>query len=189
MENNSAIIKSWGYEEKSGNQTVAHTISVTKNRFTHQAEERGATCSLVERTDVDIKNVCRVRTVFGRTRNLLLVVLGIVLGVAFFAISIINFVNYGEVAGLKDASTPLLAGVLFLLLCLGCCALAIYFYLNVKPGFSIELDLKSSAGKCAIKQGATTAFIAKKASGFKLYMPAKVGVEIVQTLGTLMIEE
>ena len=65
---------SWEYCEKSEKNIIYHKISVTKDRFTHQSENKNAKTSRREKMDISLKNIHSVRTSYSHSRNIPLVV-------------------------------------------------------------------------------------------------------------------
>ena len=81
----------WEYCEKSEKNTIYHKISVTKDRFTHQSENKNAKTSRKERTDISLKNIHSVRTSYSHSRNVPLVMFLTVIAMLLLAGAVVAF--------------------------------------------------------------------------------------------------
>ena len=62
--------KTWEYTEIANKHVINHTITLTKDRFTHESKINEAAQEMRQRTDVSLKNVNSVNTYYGLTRNI-----------------------------------------------------------------------------------------------------------------------
>lgn len=191
--------KTWSYTEKTRKHTVHHTISVTKDRFTHESQVDELSQKMRQRSDVRLDNVNAVHTYFGYKRNILAIILCVLFAIASFIFMIHHFVS--EQTGF---------GFVFLIL-LVAFSLIIYFLFKKRPSFVLEFETvipygtlcakKLAHGNPTIidlgnkKRNPILALITwplhffARSGVYKLEMPIEVGNEIVDTIGAFLIEK
>ena len=81
----------WEYCEKSEKNTIYHKISVTKDRFTHQSENKNAKTSRKEKMDISLTNIHSVRTSYSHSRNVPLVVFLSIMAFIVLAGAVVTF--------------------------------------------------------------------------------------------------
>lgn len=122
-------LKEWSYTEKNEKCTIKHTLSLTKDRLVHRAENNESKQAVKQRTDIALRNVHSVNASYGYTRNLgLAVLLGIL---SFLAL----------VGGIVCMTQELPAAIFVVLfvVAVGFGVGAYLVYRKVKPSFVLEI--------------------------------------------------
>ena len=201
--------KVWEYSEQTNKHTTYHTIIVTKQRFTHEAQIKDAGQAMRQRTDLSLKEVNSVSTYFGLSRNLVATILMALLAALFLVVAIAALATDSSVA---IAVVMLVLAILFVVL-------AILIYKKIKPSFTLEIEtiirnglLKQSTlsyGNTAVtldkKKPSLLTYLfmtvvfpigiiyllTRKSKGgkYKFIMAPEVGNEIVDTLGAFLMDE
>ncbi len=126
--------KTWHYKQVADKKgTIEHTISVTKELFTHKSEIKGKKLAIKERTDISLKNVRSVRACYGMSRNLGLVIFFAMLAV--FAVFAVFYMVTREDSGTLSPTSLLLllSGVVFAII-------AIVNYRKITSVFLLEIS-------------------------------------------------
>ena len=198
-------VKSWSYSEKAAKHTIYHTISVSKERFTHEQQIKEASQAMRKRTDVSLKNVNSVSSSFGLQRNIkATVILAVLAALAFF----IGLIQLFDSTGF---------GIVLIISAVILGALAFLIYRKVKLTFMLEIEtvhtgnLKQSGlsyGNTEIDFGKSKHSLlfylalivifplgiiylittTKSNNIYKFEMDAEIGNEIVDTVGAMLIE-
>ena len=201
--------KTWTFSEKTNKHVTNHKITVTKQRFTHEAEFTKASQSMRQRVDVSLKNVTAVDAYYGLSRNIRAVIILIALAAVSFIGAIAMFTSEGLAAG---GAVLLVVAALFVLI-------AWLVYRKIKPAFFLEIDTHIPAGSVknnTLSYGSASSTIGKKRHSLIFYlflivfwpigvlyvlthrskgskyvfeMAPEVGNEIVDTIGAFLIEE
>lgn len=184
--------KTWQYKEITNKHVTNHTITLTKDRFTHESQINEAAQAMRQRTDVSLKNVNSVSTYFGLTRNIIGAIIAGIFSLLFFVVSIIGFSNDTTVLG-----------IIGLVLCFGLAFVAYLVYKKIKPSFVLEiqtiinngiLDTTSlSYGNATMnlskKKGIFSLFKRNKSNKYKFEMDPAVGNDIVDTIGPFLFDK
>ena len=202
------LYKSWQYTEKYNKHETHHTLSIQGKRFTHTAEIKEASQAMKQRTDFNLDNVRQVNSYYGLSRNIVAVVLLVLLAIACFALVIAGFA--GEMMPLGFVGLVLVA--LFILL-------AVLVYKRIKPAFILEIETAvpmSTLTTNAFAYGSATVNFGKKkhsplfylilvvlwpigilyllfgrkgGNKYKFIMDPETGMDIVDTIGSYLIQE
>lgn len=146
-----SICKTWTYTEKNDKISTYHTISVTKDRFTHTSEVKESNHAMKQRTDINLKNIHSVNALYGHSRNLKLAIILAVLAIALLA------------AGIASLQTGPL-GIAFLLAAVILVVAAIIVYRKIKPSFMVQINTVGTVSSDTIAHGnsSTTVSFGKK---------------------------
>ncbi len=197
-------VKTWTYSEKNNKHVTHHTITVTKDRFTHEAEVKETSQAMRQRTDLSLKNVNSVSTYYGLSRNMKLFGL-LVLAAAILVI--LAFIQLIE----KDGGAAVPIVMILIAATLG--VLAYFVYKKVKPSFILELETyvpNSTMKNSVFSYGNATVDFSKKKHSIFFYllvfpalfsllasnksnkyafvMEPEVGHDIVDTIGPFLLE-
>lgn len=190
--------KSWNYSEKVGNHTIEHTISISKERFTHESQIKESTQAMRQRTDVSLKNIYSVNSYYGFSRNAKGTFILIMLAGACLMTSISAFVE-----------SIIELGFILLLLGIGFSVLAFLTYRKIKLAFILEFETIINNGtikQCGLSYGNASINLNNKGPKFFLFrffynifhrkgrkykfiMDEQVGNEIVDTIGVMLMEK
>ena len=201
--------KTWQYTEQTNKHTTHHTITLTKQRFTHEAQIKEAGQAMRQRTDLSLKEVNSVSTYFGLSRNLVATILMVVLAVISVAAAIILLAN----------EAPAVVGIIFFVLAILFGVVAFLIYKKIKPSFTLEIETIIRNGllkKATLSYGNATVNLDKKKPSpiaclfmiiifpvgiiylltrnnkggkYKFIMDPEVGNEIVDTIGAFLMDE
>ena len=201
--------KSWHYTEKTNKHTIYHTISLTKERYTHETEIKHASHAMRSRTDISVKDVHSVHTFYGLSRNIGLAVFMWIIAALFFIFSIMQFASGAESNGEGSGAV---FGIVLLVVAALFGLIGYLIFRRIKPAFMLEINtvlglgqiqnngvsygsVAAALGSAPKKRGFFSALFApirKLFSGkakYKFEMPPEVGHDIVDTIGPLLIEE
>lgn len=202
--------KTWAYSEKNNKHVTKHKITVTKNRFTHEAEISEAAQAMRQRVDISLKNVTSVNAYYGLSRNIRAVIILVLLAVVSLIGGAVAMFSGKALVGIGVAVIVLAALFGFI---------AWLVYRKIKPAFVLEIDTVLPAGTVksnALEYGSASTKIGKKRHSLIFYlflivfwplgvlyvlthrskgnkyvfeMSPEVGNEIVDTIGAFLIEE
>ncbi len=201
--------KTWCYSEKNNKHVTNHKLTVSKNRFTHEAQVKEASQAMKQRTDISLKNVNSVNAYYGLSRNIRGTIIAALIAVLAFIGAIAMFASESTVVGVVLIVVAALLGLLAWLI-----------YRTIKPAFILEIETLLPPGTAknnAFAYGSATVSFGKKhhsaffylmlvvvwpigivyllthsrAKGnkYKFEMSPEVGNEIVDTLGAFLIEK
>ena len=199
--------KTWNYAEKLNKHTVHHTITVTKTRFTHEEELKEAAQASRTRTDVALKNVNRVNTYYGLSRNIKLVIILALIALFSFAFGIYSLIEESEIAVVA----------IFIVLALILALVAFLVFKKIRPAFILEIEtvIRGQLYDTSYAYGSASVNFSKKKHSlffylflvvvfpvglfylifhskknkYKFYMDPQVGNEIIDTIGPLLIDD
>lgn len=201
--------KTWTFTEKTNKHVTQHKVTVTKNRFTHEAQFTKASQSMKQRVDVSLKDVTAVDAYYGLSRNIKGAIILAVIALFAFIGAIFMFTKEG---GVGSGAALIVVAALFVLF-------AWLVYRKIKPAFFLEIDTHIPAGTVksnALSYGSANSTIGKKRHSLIFYlflvviwplgvlyvltrrtkgskyvfeMSPEVGNEVVDTIGAFLIEE
>lgn len=203
--------KTWSYSEKTSKHTTHHTISVTKERFTHEAQIKESSKAMRQRTDLSLKNVNSVYSYFGYSKN----IIGAVILAIIALVSLIG--------GFASIANNTAIGVVLIIVALLFAVLAVIVYRRLKPAFILEIETVIPSGtlkQSKLSYGSASLDLSKtkhsplfylllivawpvgiiyliyrllltpgKSNKYRFLMDAEVGNEIVDTIGAMLIEK
>ena len=200
-------VKTWKYSEKNNKHVTHHTITVSKERFTHEAEIKEASQAMRQRSDFSVKNVNFVNTYYGLSRNIKLV---FILVLATFCLVVMGFSRLFSRNRIGSAAFP----VIMILIGVALGVLAYFVYKKVKPTFILEIETyipNSVIRNNAFQYGNATVDFSKKKHSILHYvlvfpalfslltksksnkyvfvMDPEIGNDIVNTLGPFLLEK
>ena len=194
LENVVPASKTWNYSEVTNKHVTHHTITLTKDRFTHESEIKETAQAMRERTDVSLKNVNAVTTYYGLSRNIVGAIIAAVFAVLFLVIAIIGFASEDMVV----------IGVIGIILCLVLALVAYLIFKKIKPSFYLEIEtvinngiLRNTSlayGNANINLGPKKGlfsflFKRNKSTKYKFVMDPAVGNDIVDTIGPFLFDK
>ena len=137
--------KTWHYREKNKKHTVEHTISVSKDRFTHRADMVESKVSIKQKTDINLRNVHSVNACYGSQRNIPLAILLALLALASLVLSIYLF---------SDDEGTLGVVAIVAAITLGICAFIVFK--TVKSAFYLEINTVGAVTNSTLAYGNST---------------------------------
>ncbi len=185
--------KTWQYNEVTNKHVTHHTITLTKDRFTHEAQINETAQAMRQRTDVSLKNVNSVNTYYGLSRNVIGAVIAGVMAALFFIIAIIGLT--GETKAI---------GIVGLVFSLGFALIAYLIFKKIKPSFVLEIEtiinngiLSSTSlayGNATVNLGKKKGLLSflfkrKRSNKYKFEMDPVVGNDIVDTIGPFLFDK
>ena len=208
------VTKTWNYVEKQKRHVTHHSITLTGKRFSHAAEVREAGQAMKQRTDLNLENVKAVNSYYGLSRNIAaVIILAILAFVAFFGALAMVQVAIDEWDSEMEPAAFLFFIIPVLFIIFACNA-----YKKVKPAFILEIETVVPMGQVVSNRfayGTATVDFSKKKHDVLLYvflivcfpigiiyllsksknnkyifeMDEATGMEIVDTIGALLIKE
>lgn len=194
LENVVPASKTWNYSEVTNKHVTHHTITLTKDRFTHESEIKETAQAMRQRTDISLKNVNAVTTYYGLSRNLVGAIIAAVFAVLFLIIAIVGFTS--------EEMTVL--GVVGLIFALILALVAYLIFKRIKPSFYLEIEtvinngiLRNTSlayGNATINLGPKKGifsflFRRNKSTKYKFEMDPAVGNNIVDTIGPFLFDK
>ena len=170
-----------------------HTITLTKDGFTHESEIKETAQAMRQRTDLSLKNVNSVTTYYGMSRNIIGTIILALLSVLFVIVAIVGFANDTAAVGVVG----LIASIIMALV-------AYLIFKRIKPSFILEIEtiitngiLKTTSlsyGNATIdlgKKKGIFSFLFKrnKSAKYKFEMDPAVGNSIVDTIGPFLFDK
>lgn len=187
--------RTWNYTEVTNKHVTHHTITITKDRFTHESEIKETAQAMRQRTDLSLKNVNSVTTYYGLSRNLIGAIIAAIFAVLFLVVAIVGFASDEDMVVLGVVG--LIASIIM--------ALAAYLiFKRIKPSFILEIEtiitngiLKTTSlsyGNATIdlgKKKGIFSFLFKrnKSTKYKFEMDPAVGNSIVDTIGPFLFDK
>ncbi len=121
--------KTWHYSEKVNKHTKHHTLTISKDRITHQVDLNEHSQKMRHRTDIKFANVFAVRSYFGISKNIKAFIFFLLIALAGIALAITGLANEENAL----LGSGIAAFVIFLIV-------AIIMFKKIKPAFMLEIQ-------------------------------------------------
>ena len=195
--------KTWCYTEKTNKHTIYHTISLTKERYTHESEIKEVSHAMRSRTDIRMKDVHSVNTFYGLSRNIGLAVFMWILAAFFLLAGIGSFLGGVAEGGSRGNSSGVAMGIIMVVVAAFFGVIGYSIYRRIKPAFMLEINTVLGPGSVqsdGVSYGSIAAALGANASSkrrgliraknkYKFEMPPEIGHDIIDTIGPLLIDD